>query len=241
MSYSYKEENEMIIKYLPLVKRVVGRIEVNSWEYDLDDLISIGVIGLMDAIKRYDYSKSVPFEAYATLRIKGTVIDQLRKSGKVSRDRIAKLNKYYLAKENLEQKLMRKPKEYEICEELVIGEKELNKLHETVHYLSKISFESAVFNHNGNDIHLIDIVKDDKTSLPEEDYIKKEERRILLESIKKLNDREKTILNLYYVEELTLKEIAYIMEISIPRVSQIHGKILIKLREIIEPMIRGKV
>ena len=240
MSYPQKDENQLIIKYLPLVKRIVGRIEVNEWEFDKDDLISIGVIGLMDAIKKYDHRKSVPFEAYATLRIRGEVLDELRKSGRVSRDKIAKLNDYYSAKESLEQKLMRKPEESEICESLGIGNKELYKLHETVHYLSRISFESAVFSNNGKDIQLADMVKDDKIISPEQSYIKKEERELLIKAIEALKEREKVILNLYYVEDLTLKEIAYIMDLSIPRVSQIHGKILLKLKESIKQMMKGK-
>ncbi|MFZ7131474.1 MAG: sigma-70 family RNA polymerase sigma factor [Eubacteriales bacterium] len=241
MGYPQKDENHhLIIKYMPLVKKVVARIEVNEWEFSKDDLVSIGVIGLMDAIKKYDPAKAVPFEAYAILRIKGTILDELRKSGRVSRDKIAKLNEYYAAKEALEQKLLRNPKESEICQELGIGNKELFKLHETVHYLSRISFESTVFSREGKDIQLVDFIKDDKSTSPEQKYIKKEERTMLIEAISTLKEREKMLLNLYYVDELTLKEIAYIMELSIPRISQIHGKILMKLRSSLEQMMKGK-
>ncbi len=231
------DQENLIIKYLPLVKKVVGRIDTKDSEHEQDDLISVGVIGLMDALKKYDATKKVPFEAYATLRIKGTVIDELRKSGRVSRDRIAKLNQYYLAKEDLERRLGKTPDESEICEELGIGEKELYKLHETVHYLSRISLESAVFSEQGNEIQLIDMVKDHNTISPEEELVKAEEKEIISRAISKLKDREKIILNLYYVEELSLKEIAYTLDISIPRVSQIHGKILIKLRGLVKPLL----
>ncbi len=229
MSYN-NADNELVIKHIPLVKRIVGRIEADS-EMDRDDMFSIGVIGLIDAIKKYDGTKSVPFEAYATLRIKGTIIDEMRRSGRVSRDRIGKLNRYYSAKEKLEQSLMRNPEEHEICQELGIGEKELYKLHETVHYLSSISFESTLFSSDGSDLQLMDLIKDDSALTPEEDYIKKERRELLIKAIEDLGEREKIILNLYYTEELTLKEIAYAMDISIPRVSQIHGKIILKLRQ----------
>jgi len=237
MSYFHSEQKNLIIKYLPLVKRVVGRIDAKDSEFDQDDLISVGVIGLMDALKKYDHTKKVPFEAYATLRIKGTVIDELRKSGRVSRDRIAKLNQYYLAKEDLEKSLGRTPDESEICKELAIGERELYKLHETVHYLSRISLESAVFSERGNEVQLIDMIEDQHIASPEERLIKNEEKSIVDCAINELKDREKIILNLYYVEELSLKEIAYILDISIPRVSQIHGKILIKLRGLIGPIL----
>jgi len=224
-------ENEMVLKYIPLVTRIAGRIDSGDGEMDRDDLFSVGVIGLIDAVKKFDAGKSVPFEAYATLRIKGTIIDEMRKSGRVSRDRIVKLNRYYSAKEKLEQQLMRSPDERMICDEMGISEKELYKIHETVHYLSKVSFETTLFQKDGGEIQLADILKDDSTDSPEEDYIKNERKKLLNCAIEKLGEREKAILNLYYVEELTLREIAYAMDISIPRVSQIHGKILLKLRE----------
>lgn len=231
MSYSRTElDQDLVVKHLPLVRKIAGRIDPGEGDMDRDDLFSVGVMGLMDAVKKFDASKGVPFEAYATLRIKGNIIDEMRKSGRVSRDRIAKLNRYYSAKEKLEQNLKRTPDEEEILHELGIGDKELKKLHETVHYLSRISFQTTLFHKDGKELNLADLIKDDKISSPEENFLKKENRHLLKEAIDTLNDREKIILNLYYVEELMLREIADIMEISIPRVSQIHGKIILKLR-----------
>jgi RNA polymerase sigma factor for flagellar operon FliA len=224
-------ENDMVLKYIPLVSRIVARIDTGEGELDKDDLFSVGVIGLIDAVKKFDSGKSVPFEAYAAVRIKGSIIDEMRKSGRVSRDRIVRLNQYYSAKEKLEQQLMRSPDEQMICDEMGITEKELFRIHETVHYLSKVSFEATLFQKDGGETQLADLLKDESTDSPEEEYVKKERKQILSSAIEKLNDREKTILSLYYVEELTLKEIAYAMGISIPRVSQIHGKIILKLRE----------
>lgn len=241
MSYENYNRDELIIKYLPLVKKVVGKIEVRDSCFDQDDLISVGVIGLMDAISKFDHSKNVPFEAYATLRIRGTVIDELRKSGRVSRDKIAKLNEYYLAKENLEKRLLRTPNESEVSQELGIDDKQLSKLHETVHFLSRISLDEVIFSAEGNDSPLSDLIKDENINSPEEEFINNEQKRSLMVAISSLKDREKTILNLYYVEELSLKEIAYILDISIPRVSQIHGKILIKLRGLIKPAMKGDI
>lgn len=236
MSYENNARDNLIMKYLPLVKKVVGRIVTKDSMIDMDDLVSIGIIGLMDAIDKYDNNKNVPFEAYATLRIRGNVIDELRKSGRVSRDKIDKLNQFYQIKENLENRLMRTPEESEICEELNINEKQLSKIHETVHYLSNISLESALYNTDGFDFTLMEVIKDDTITSPDDKLIKEQQREVLMKSIDKLKTREKTILNLYYVEELSLKEIAYTLDISIPRVSQIHGKILLKLRTLIENM-----
>lgn len=239
MAYELSNQDDLIIKYLPLVKNIVGRIESKNHDFDEDDLISIGVIGLMDALKKFDHKRKVPFEAYASFRIRGAVIDELRKAGPVSRDRIERLNQYYAAKERLENKLMRTPSELEICEELDISKRQLSSLHETVHYLSGVSLESIVFSTEGNETELIDMIEDSETTSPEEDFMNQERRELLIESIDKLDDRERTLLNLYYVEELSMREIGYILDISIPRVSQIHGKILLKLKDLISPYMEG--
>lgn len=128
---------------------------------------------------------------------------------------------------------MRTPDEYEICRELGINEKDLSKIHETVHYLSNYSLEATLFSDN-DEFTLMDIIEDETLESPLDNLVKAETREILIKAIDQLKDREKTILNLYYVEELSLKEIGYILDISIPRVSQIHGKVLIKLRETIK-------
>lgn len=229
---SYNDRDNLIIKHLPLVKNVVSRIDAGDSGYDSEDLVSIGVIGLMDAITKYDYSKNVPFEAYASIRIRGSVYDELRKSGPVSRDKIDKLNQYYLAKEDLERRLSRTPEESEICDELGIDQHQLSKLHETVNLLSRMSLETTIFSLEGNDIQLKDIIKDENTISPEDGIIEDERKKFLINAINQLKEREQIILNLYYVEELTFKEIAYTLDLSIPRVSQIHGKILMKLREL---------
>ena len=101
VSNSHNNKDDQIIKYLPLVKKVVSRIEVKDTALDKEDLIGYGVLGLIDAIEKYDSSKNVLFETYASLRIRGTVIDELRKGGKVSRDKISKLNDFYKAKGKL--------------------------------------------------------------------------------------------------------------------------------------------
>lgn len=232
MAYAYSEQENLIIKHLPLVKKLVSRIDA-GYNYDLDDMINIGVIGLMDAIKKYDKSKNVPFEAYASLRIRGAVLDELRRAGPVSRDRINKLNQYYATKEELEMKNQTSPSEEEICQEMGIDQEELSKIHETVHGLSNVSLESTIFTNDSSDMYLKDIIQDNSVESPEEVLLKNERKRLLKEAVEQLDEREQLILNLYYVEELTLREIAYILDISTPRVSQIHGKILIKLKDLL--------
>ena len=232
----YKGENldDLIIEYLPLVKKIVGKMDTRNREYDEDDLFSIGVIGLMDAIKRFDDKKGAAFETYANIRVRGAIIDELRKLGKVSRNRMDKLNSYYREKENLENLLMRTPTELEICEKMNFEKKDLFEIHETVNDLSYISLESVLFPQEDGDFGIIDVLEDREALSPQDELMKEEQSILLTQAIGSLDEREKIILNLYYVEELTLKEIGHVLEISIPRVSQIHSKILLTLREKIE-------
>lgn len=232
MMYESKNKEELIMSYIPLVKQVVSRIDGKNSGYEFEDLVNIGVIGLMDAIDKFDHSKKVPFEAYARIRINGAVMDELRKSGPISRNRMDKLNRYYESKNRLESSLLRPPNDRELCEDLGITEEDLAEIYETLHYLSNTSLEAIVFSNEGEGLELKDMLEDRTVDRPEESFLKLEEKDILVQAIDRLDDRYKTLLNLYYVEELSMKEIGYILDISIPRVSQLHGKALEQLREI---------
>lgn len=234
MLYMTDDKESLIIKYLPLVKSIVARMDSSNSGLDQDDLVSIGVIGLMDAIEKYDKDKNVPFEAYARIRIRGSIIDELRRQGPVSRNRMEKLNTYYKAKRDLENELLRSPTEKEICKRLEIGPEELSTIHQTVHYLSGVSLESLIFSQEGSDTELIDMIPDKDITSPMDKLEEEELRNILIDSIEKLDEREKILLNLYYVEELTMKEVGHILDVSVPRVSQMHGQIILKLRSLLD-------
>lgn len=223
-----------IVKHLPFVRRVVNRIDIKSAEYDKDDLFNIGVIGLMDALKKFDVNKKVSFESYAYIRIRGAVIDEIRKTSRVSRSRMGHLDSFYKAKEKIERKKMTTATDKEICEELNINAKQLSKIHETIHYLANISLDDTIFTTQGETLELKDMIEDPSSIPIDKMMVDAEKKQALRNSVAKLNEREQIILNLYYEEELTLKEIAEILEISIPRVSQLHGKTLIKLKKMVE-------
>jgi len=233
MSNTVEQDHELL-KYLPLVEKAARNVKVKSVEYEREDLVNIGFIGLMDAYNKFDASKNVPFENYAYIRIKGSIIDEVRKNAKVPRSQMDRLNNYYKTKEELEQELHRKPTEQEITEKLGINEKQLKSLHKTVHALSNISLDEVLFNDEADGATRIDFIADDKAVDSLDHLLKKEQKKFLQKAIKQLSKREQTILQLYYEEELLLKEIAYIYDISVPRVSQIHGKILIKLKDYIQ-------
>lgn len=231
--YEVDYEQE-IVKYLPFVKRVANKIDIKSAEYDKDDLFNIGVIGLMDALKKFDPSKKVSFESYAYMRIRGEIIDEVRRNSPMSRSRMTNLDNFYKTKEKIETKMMTSATDKEICQSMGIDSKQLSKIHETVHYLANISLDDTLFTSHGESLELKEVVEDKTVTLMDELLVDEEKKKALRLAVEKLPERDQIILNLYYVEELTLKEIASILDISVPRVSQIHGKVLIKLKKLIE-------
>ena len=236
LAYDCKSsQDEMVSKYLPLVNQIVDQMNIrNRQEFDRDDLVSIGVLGLIDAIHRYDYEENTSFGYYAKWRIRGTIIDELRRNGRVSRDRINKLKLLNHARNELQQKLLREPSNQEICKYLCISLQEFCKIEGAVHDLAQYSLEELLFSGEEREFQLMDIIEDTKIQSPEEEVLQGEKEERLMQAIEKLNEREQIILNLYYKEELTLKEIGEILKISLSRVSQIHGRILLKLRRLLK-------
>lgn len=234
--YDFKSSyEEMIVKYLPLVVKIVDQMNIKSSSiYDREDLISVGIFGLIEAVKRYDSQKKIPFPHYAKWRIKGAIIDELRKNGRVSRDKMKKLNQVNQARNELQQKLLREPEDQELSKYLSISLEELHQIEDQIHYLSQYSLEEILFYGEEREFQLKDVIEDATIQTPEENIMQKEIKKRLLEAIECLNEREQLILSLYYKEEFTLKEIGEILNISLSRVSQIHGKILLKLRGILK-------
>ena len=226
-----EDREATILKYVPLVEKVVRHIGLSHSDYEQSDLVNIGVIGLMDAIDKYDEEKKVPFENYAFIRIKGTIIDEIRRNGPVSRTGMNRLKEYRLAVEQLQHRFKRMPTEEEICRELQVTPKQLGQVYDTASYLATQSLEKMIFNEEGNGVELGDVIVDTHAVSVEEKLLKNEQMGALKGAISRLKEREQLVLQLYYVEKLPLKEIAYILEVSVPRVSQIHGKMILKLKE----------
>lgn len=227
------EREDELMKHLPLIEKVVNGLKIKSYEYERSDLINLGFIGLMDAIEKYIPNEKATFESYAYVRIRGAIIDEVRKTSKVPRSGMDKLKKYYQAKEELEIKLHRSPTEKEIIKKMGVNEKFLDDIYSIIHQLSSVSLEKIVFNEDGNGVELLDLIEDAENADLDENLLSDEMKGYLKDAIQYLTEREQQILNLYYVDQLSLKEIAYVYEISVPRVSQIHGKIVIKLRDYI--------
>lgn len=228
----FDEREEMILKYIPYVKYIASRlISGKPPGVEYEDLISFGILGLIDAIEKFDPSKGLKFETYATLRIKGSIIDELRKISWIPKSAFSKLNMLNKAREELEFKLNREPTDDEISDFTGMTSVEIKNIESYVNYISIISLEEILFKSDEEDIKLKSFVKDSTSPQPEKLIEEKEKNKVLKEAIEMLSEKDKLILQLYYFEKLTLKEIGKVLNISESRVSQLHSRAIIRLRE----------
>ena len=185
----YTDKNQDLMQYMPLVEKAARNVKVKSYDYDMGDLINIGFIGLMDALEKFDESKKVPFENYAYIRIKGSIIDEVRKHSKVPRSQMQKLNEYYKTKEQLEQELERKPTDQEISRKMGLTEKQLSALHSTVLALANLSLKEVLFCEESNGSTILDYVEDEEAVSLDHNLLQNEQEEYLHQAIKRLSER----------------------------------------------------
>jgi RNA polymerase sigma factor for flagellar operon FliA len=223
---------EHVQKFLPLVKKISGKLAMSLPAHiDDEDLIAYGVFGLLDALQKFEPSRGVKFETYASLRIRGSIIDGLRSMDWVphsARQRVKKVNQVYT---ELESTLGRSPEMEEVAKKLEISLEELNNLLLQGQFMTLVSLDEALSTDSkDNNISALDLIIDHKSEESFEQIEKEEQKKILVEAIEKLSEKEKMVIALYYREDLTLKEIAAIMKLSESRISQIHSQAILRLR-----------
>lgn len=213
----------LIEKYVYLVKLVAGRLGIYLNQYiDLEDLVSYGIIGLIDAIEKFDLSKNVKFETYASLRIRGSILDAIRKLDWVPRTLRKKQKDLDKAYTELELQLGRTPEDIEVANYLGINLNVYHELLKEVNIITLISIDEGTYQ--------FEAIQDPQAKMPELQLETQETKKILVEIIEALPDREKQVIFLYYFEELTLKEISRVLEVSESRISQLHTKAVSRLR-----------
>lgn len=229
---TYKETNDrvakeqLIVEYVELVKIIAGRLYVNyNHNVEYDDLVSYGIIGLIDAIEKFDIGKNVKFETYANIRIRGAIVDQMRSLDWIPRSTRQKYKKVESAIEKLQNSYGDKLTDDVLADELGISKEELYKTLNEISNLAVLSLEDTVNETGTMDIRSENIEMDPQASLDT-----KETELILKDEIKKLPEKERLVISLYYYEELTYKEIAAVMGISESRISQLHSKAITKLK-----------
>lgn len=219
---------QIIIEYAPLVKIVAGRLSMylgHSVEYD--DLVGYGVFGLIDAIDKFDCKKMVKFETYASLRIRGAVLDQLRKMDWIPRTVRQKQKKIELAIREVELRTGKEASDDDIAKEIGIEIDELEDWRNKTKVTNIISLDE--FLEQGSETSFENKCKSNFQS-PEKKVESDEVKKILGEVLETLTDKERKVVLLYYYEELTLKEISKILEVSESRVSQLHTKAIQKMK-----------
>ena len=221
--------NRLVEMYLPLVKYNGERIWARLPEgVELDDLVSAGVFGLMDAIDAFDLSRGVKFETYCVPRIRGAMLDELRTMDWVPRLVRSKASKLNEAVKNLEARLGRQPTEVELAQEMQISVAELEKMILDANAVNLISLNKKWYETDSyKDVREIDILEDKKG----EDPTKRIQKNDLMRLVTKgLNRNERLIIILYYYEEFTMKEIGATLNLSESRVSQMHSSIVQRLQ-----------
>ncbi len=223
-----KLRNELINRYSYLVRFIARKLVGNGDSFcDMEDIVNEGLIALMDAVQKFDLSKNVKFETYASIRIRGAMIDYIRKQDCFPR-RLKKLAREISeADEALCRRLGREPTNGELAEFLNVDEAEYGKMLAETYSMNMLSFEEIVYEKGAENLTLRMSGGDPG---PEQAVAEKELRSVLAENIGRLDEKEKIVISLYYKEELKIKEISAVLGISDSRVSQIHSSALRKLR-----------
>lgn len=235
----YKSKNDqkareiLIIKYAPLVKYVAGKIAIGMpKKIDFDDLVGYGTFGLLDALDKFDPSRNIKFKTYAITRIRGSIFDELRSDDWVPRTIRQKAKQLDKTLIQLENDLDRSPTDTEVAEAMEMTDKDLQKLYLNLGFMTVSSFYDPIYSHDmdSEQITIAQTIESDEGYNPEVISEKEEIKKVISGLLENLSEKEKQVLILYYYEDLTLKEIGQVLEVTESRVSQLHTKSIFKLR-----------
>jgi len=227
-----ENREEVIIRYSPMIKYVANRIAMRLPPHiEVDDLISVGVLGLMDAISKYDSSRGAKFKTYAEFRVRGAILDELRAMDWVPRSIRQKASSVDKVVQSLQVKLSRSPEDQEVAKEMGVS---LEQFHATLNETKSIPVFSlddlGIAKDSGEQQSLLDCLAGKADADPQTQIRLTELKEIIAKAIDTLPEKERLMVSLYYYEELTMKEIGAVLEITESRVSQIHSKAVYRLR-----------
>ncbi len=246
---SQKEHDEMsreelIEEYIPLVKYLAHRISVKLPSHvEIDDLVNSGVIGLIDAIEKFDQSRGIKFKTYAEFRIRGAIFDGLRSLDWVPRSVRKQKKMVEQSYAQLEQKLGRHATDEELSENLGVDLQEFYKILDNLKGVNLgkfVELNSSDSQNPGEGETAIAFVADESSDDPYNEFQKQELTEILAEAIRGLPEKERYVVSLYYFDELTMKEIGTVLSITESRVSQLHTKSMLRLREALRAYVESR-
>jgi RNA polymerase sigma factor for flagellar operon FliA len=228
-----RARERLVVAYSPLVKYVAGRMSSGLPAHvEEADLISYGLIGLINAIERFDLAREIKFETYAIPRIRGAIIDELRSLDWVPRSVRARAREIERANAKLEAKLQRAPSDEEMSAELGIS---MEDFQESLIQISNSTIAAldelwSVSDSSGDQVSLLDTIHDPEAPDPEKLLDATELKDRVADAIARLPEREKLVIALYYYENLTLREIGEVLGVTESRISQLHTKAVLRLR-----------
>ena len=223
-------KNEILLNYGYLVKWIVRRMMPKYNNYnEYDDLVSCGMLGLIDAVDKFELKHEVKFETYAVTRIRGEILDYMRSQDWASPSLRKKISAITNAYETFESKNPGKPADQDVADSLGMPVEQVQKILAQTHMFNLVNFEDALNSGNPE----AEITSREENS-PEDELLEKEKKEILTQVIDSLPEKERLVITLYYYEGLLLKEIAEVLQVTESRVSQIHSKVLAKMRTKLE-------
>lgn len=230
-----------IKQYAPLVRYVAGKVAMGlPQNVDYDDLVGYGVFGLIDAIDKFDPEKHVKFKTYAVTRIRGSIFDELRATDWVPRSVRQKSREVEEAILHLESSLGRSATDKEVAQHMGISESDYNDTIMKISGTSVLSLNDVWFSGDENDkVSIVDSIESPVALNPDHIVERDEIKKVIVEALSDLPDKEKKVLILYYYEDLTLKEIGKVLDVTESRVSQLHTKAIARLRARLTNMKKG--
>lgn len=222
---------KIILEYAPLVKLVAGRLSMYlGYNVEYEDLVSYGIFGLIDAIDKFDFMKEVKFETYASLRIRGAILDQIRKMDWIPRTIRQKQKKIDAVIKEIEMDTGKNASDDQIAEKLGITDDEYLDWQSQMKITNVVSLNEYM--EQGSEVPIEHNIRaSSQFESPEENVEKEELKHILAQTLELLTEKEKKVILLYYYDELTLKEISHVLEVSESRISQLHTRALQKMKE----------
>jgi RNA polymerase sigma factor for flagellar operon FliA len=222
-------KQSLIEQYVPLVDFVSNRLAIGlPKNISKDDLSSYGIMGLIDAIEKFDYQRGLQFETYASWRIRGAIIDGLRQGDWVPRSVREKAKKVEEAYQKLEQKYLRSVTDNEISQYLNVSEDEFQQMVQEIAITTVCSIDEPIREEDSET--RLSLLIDEKAKNPESQVNEFFLKETLAKAIERLTEKERTVVSLFYYEELSLSEIAEVMGLSPSRISQLHSKAILRLR-----------
>jgi RNA polymerase sigma factor for flagellar operon FliA len=235
------DREQIVQQFLPRVKYYASRYSFGlPPELSTEDLVSAGIVGLLEAVERYDPSKNVSLSTFADFRIRGAMIDQIRSMQWTSKDARKRLEDVRKTYQDIEREHNRAATDEEVAERLNISYDELYKTLSIANKMSLLSIEEMSIITDGKPIDILELIPDRQGKDIIEELNLKELQQALGRFIEELPENERMVLTLYYYDELTLKEIGKIMKLSESRICQLHGKAIVFLRNKMEAFLGGK-